>query len=67
MINPGASAMPNARTANLPTSSGVMGGPSGVLSTEIFRVNGWGLTIGLLIMAVAAFLIFNMFFTRRRR
>lgn len=52
------------RETNLPTSSGnQMGG--GTLQTKLFSVDGFTMTLGLLILIVAAIWLWSMFAKKR--
>lgn len=60
----------------LPTSSGTMsngvptmanGNGGGLLGTSIFKLNGFTLTIGLVLLVAAMWILYGMFFTGRRR
>lgn len=65
MISPGRMA-----GAGLPTSSGTVppdGGTSGVLGKNIITFDGFSITIGLVLLLILVFLIWNTFIPRRRR
>lgn len=49
-----------------PTSSGTVG-LQGVLGQGIYKVDGFTITIGIVVLLVAAFLLFQMMAPKRRR
>lgn len=51
------------RETNIPTSSGTLGG--GTLQTKLFSVDGFTMTLGLLILVVAAIWLWSMFAKKR--
>jgi hypothetical protein len=59
MIQPG-------RETNLPNSSGTVG-LQGMLGQSIYKVDGFSITIGIVVLLLAGFLVWQMMVPKRRR
>lgn len=59
MIQPG-------KETNLPNSSGTVG-LQGMLGQSIYKVDGFSITIGIVILVVVAFLAWQMMVPKKRR
>ena len=58
MIQPG-------KQTNLPTSSAV--GLQGLMGQSIYKVDGFSITIGIIVLILAGFLVWQMMVPKRKR
>jgi len=59
MIQPG-------KETNLPNSSGTVG-LQGMLGKSIYKVDGFSITLGIVVLMLVAFLFYTMMVPKRRR